>query len=348
MISPRRFALRLLWIAPALLLLWLVLRTVSLREVGALFANLRPAGLIALAAANVLVLLTFNARWWLLLRAQGHAVPYLALVGYRLAGFAVSYLTPGPHLGGEPLQVWLVSRRHGVPAAVSLSALVLDKTLEMFANFLFLLAGVVFVVRGRFLAAGVDWALLGWSVALALLPLLLLGALARGRQPVSGFALRVIAAWRRLRNGPTASQATPSRLVRALRQSEEQMGGLLRTQPGLLPAALALSLLTWAGILAEFWLMTRVLGLALSPADAVVALLAVRVAILLPLPAALGALEAGQILAMRMLGLPPAPGVGISLLIRARDILLAFLGLALAAAYSRTPAPLPAAPSEAS
>ena len=73
------------------------------------------------------------------------------------------------------------------------------------------------------------------------------------------------------------------------------------------------------------------MGLSLS--DALVALLAARAAILLPLPAAVGALEASQALAMVSLGLPAAYGISLSLLIRGRDVLLGLLGLGLAAGY---------------
>jgi len=63
------------------------------------------------------------------------------------------------------------------------------------------------------------------------------------------------------------------------------------------------------------------------------ALLAARAASLLPLPAAVGALEASQALAMASLGLPPAYGVSLSLLIRGRDVLFGLFGLALAAKH---------------
>ncbi|NMD35447.1 MAG: UPF0104 family protein, partial [Planctomycetes bacterium] len=52
------------------------------------------------------------------------------------------------------------------------------------------------------------------------------------------------------------------------------------------------SALSWLAIIGEFWLMTDVLGLGLTLPQAITALVAARVAILLPLPAALGALEA--------------------------------------------------------
>ena len=56
-------------------------------------------------------------------------------------------------------------------------------------------------------------------------------------------------------------------------------------------------------------------------------LTAARVAILLLLPGALGILEASQILAFSALGLNPVIGISVSLLIRARDVLLGTVGI---------------------
>jgi len=70
----------------------------------------------------------------------------------------------------------------------------------------------------------------------------------------------------------------------------------------------------------------------LTPLQAATALVAARIAILLPMPAGLGALEASQALAMSSLGLDPAYGVAIALLIRGRDVLLGLSGLALGGA----------------
>ena len=107
---------------------------------------------------------------------------------------------------------------------------------------------------------------------------------------------------------------------------------MMRRRPAHVLAAVGISLLSWVGIVAEFWLMTALLGLELTAGEALVALLAARAAILLPLPAAVGALEASQAIAMARLGLPPAAGVSLSLLIRARDVVLALTGAALGAA----------------
>lgn len=325
--------------AAALGLLWLTLRSVPLAAVSAQLAQLRPVEVAILILANLLVLATFSARWWLLLYAQGYRLPYVMLMGYRLAAFAVSYFTPGPHFGGEPLQVYLVARRHAVPTPAALAAVVLDKLIEMTFNFTFIVLGALFVLETQMDVSGAaQGAVIGGFTLLFALPVIMLAALARGRHPLSTPLTALAAAWRRLRKEPAEAISTHSgfgRFVITLRESEHLGCRIFQRRPWLLVAAIGVSIASWAAIVAEFWLMTALLGLGLTLPDVLVALLAGRAAILLPLPAAVGALEASQALAMVSLGLPAAYGISLSLLIRGRDVLLGLIGLGLAALYWR-------------
>ncbi len=77
--------------------------------------------------------------------------------------------------------------------------------------------------------------------------------------------------------------------------------------------------------------MVYFLGLRLTPLEAVTLLTAVRLAHLLPMPGAIGTLEASQVVALEMLGLNTAVGLSLSLLIRLRDVGLALIGVWLGA-----------------
>ncbi|MEJ5249534.1 MAG: lysylphosphatidylglycerol synthase transmembrane domain-containing protein [Caldilinea sp.] len=332
--QPGRLAVQLIWLALAIALLWLTLRAVDLREVWERLRRLEPEQIGLLLLINLAVLATFSLRWWLLLLAQGYRISYALLIGYRLATFAVSYFTPGPHFGGEPLQVYLVSSRHGVPLSASVAAVVVDKTLEMTTNFTFLTLGALFLVQAHPMLGIGQTQLLFTTVALLLAPLSLLIALLAGGRPLSALLKvfdRMGQRWSAYR-GSAFRPFTETRWARAIYNSEAQSVALCRNHPGFLLLAVGASLLSWGAIIGEFWLMTAVLGMRLTIAEAITALLAARIAILLPMPAAIGALEASQALAMRMLGQSSAAGVSLSLLIRARDVLFGVAGLGLAGA----------------
>lgn len=323
----RRLLNILSWVVVAALILW-VIRAVSVREALWTIQSLAGWEIGALVMANGLVLLALNGRWWLLLRGQGYAIPFLPLLSYRLAAFAVSYITPGPHFGGEPLQVLLVERNHGVPRPNAIAAMTLDKLLEVIVSFTFLTVGVLAVVRWRLLpeANGMQAAVLLGGIAC--LPVGYLLATSSGRYPLSTIVYQVV----RLpftRRHPSWEMRL-KQAVTTLRTAEHQAGCVYHDAPGMLLLAILVSLLGWLLLLAEYWLMVSFLGIRLTVPQLVTAITAAHVANLLLLPAGLGALETSQVVAFRLLGLDPAVGLSAGLLIRGRDLFLAAMGLAFA------------------
>jgi len=115
----------------------------------------------------------------------------LALTRYRLASFAVSYFTPGPHFDGEPLQVLALRQRHHIPATTGTASVGLDKLLELIANFSFLVFGIVVALAGTWMP--VEWRRLGMGFALSLraLPLAYLILILAGRQPLHSLVDRL-------------------------------------------------------------------------------------------------------------------------------------------------------------
>jgi uncharacterized protein (TIRG00374 family) len=327
--TKRPFLHFLPWILGLGLLAWII-NTIPLDETWTALRQLRGWQIGLLVLANLLVLLTLNGRWWLLLRGLGCTLPYLTLTGHRLAAFGVSYFTPGPQFGGEPVQVILVEREHGVPRSAALTAVSLDKTLELTVNFAFLLAGVFVVLQAGVLGDGTvgetaTSTLL--SAGVFVLSLLL------------GFPLFFLAAtwwgWRPLTRLWHWGQRLPLRRWRSIYDragqliltSEDQATRFCRERPFTLGLALIISIISWLVMVAEYWLMLSFLGGTVTAVQVMILLTAARIAFLLPAPGGLGTLEASQLLAFAAVGLNPAIAVSISLLIRARDILLGVVGL---------------------
>ena len=69
-----------------------------------------------------------------------------SLYAIRLAGEALNNVTPILDVGGEPLKIALVSRRFAVSKKDALSAGVIDRTALIFAEILFILAGLALSV----------------------------------------------------------------------------------------------------------------------------------------------------------------------------------------------------------
>lgn len=304
----------------ALAALGWALRQAPLAEMLAVLQQLSRVEIGILLAANFLVLTVLSGRWWSLLRGMGRTTPLTRVIRFRLAGFAISYFTPGPQFGGEPLQVLLLRDRENIPASIGSASVALDKAIELLGNFAFLAFGVVVLLRLRLLSGTSGIGVLVGASLLMLLPLSLLGAWRLGKRPITR-ALRL--------TDRSSGRLVPAveRLVAMSERVESEMVMLVARAPGSIGAAFAFTALSWMAMFGEYSLMAHFLGLSLTPAETIAALTAARLAFLTPLPAGLGALEAGQVAALSVLGHTPAAGLSLGLLIRGRDLLFGVAGL---------------------
>jgi uncharacterized protein (TIRG00374 family) len=303
-----------IWLA-AIVLLWWALRAVPLAEIALVLGELAGWQVALLIIVNTAIILLFGLRWWLILRAQGYAISFVSVVRYRLAAFGVSYFTPGPHFGGEPLQVYYLGRHHSVPTAPAVAAVTLDKLIELISNFSFLVFALALVLAGGLFTGLAREQTIAVAFGMLLIPVIYLGMLWRGSHPVTGVSERLL------------KKAKWLAAVGVIRDSEERVGEFCRSQPLTLLTASLLSVLVWAALILEYRLALHFLGLRLAFTQIIAVMAAARISLLAPMPGALGALEAGQVLAMQALGFDAAFGAAISLLIRARDVCFGLLGL---------------------
>jgi len=307
----------------AALLYW-ALRNAPLAEILASLRLLTLAQLGWLLALNSFIFILITLRWWLILRAENRRVPFLPLIGYRLAAFGLSYFTPGPQVGGEPLQVLYLQKNYGLTFARATSAVIMDKLLEFLANFLFLALGLAAVIQSGLLthsATQLNLAFLPLA-ALLLWPALHIALLLARRYPVS--------AWLRRFQRQLPRRSRLAQTVRLLMVSEHLAGLFCQRHLKSLLLALAVSLLVWVGMVYEYVFMLACLQAELDFQQALASLTVVRLSFLLPMPAGLGTLEASQVFAATAFGLPAALGLSLSLLMRARDLFMGGLGLLLA------------------
>ena len=315
--------LQLLWLLVPVLVIWSV-RDAPLADILRALSSLSVAKILLLAALNTIILLLVSGRWWLILRAQGHTIRYLSVAAYRLVAFGISYFTPGPQFGGEPAQVYYMRNRHGISTSSALASVSLDKILELLANFGFLLVGIFAALGSGLLVELAPIQAVAWMAGPFILLLTYTLAIWKGKSPLASLLTRL-----------PQRRGAILRLTRATALAEEQISQFCQRKPLVVLGASVLSIVIWGVMTLEYWLALRFLGIQVDLLQAVAALTAARIAFLFPLPGGLGALEASQILAMEALGLNPALGLSISLLIRGRDITLGGLGILLGGIMTR-------------
>ena len=310
----------MLWIVLLTSLLYFALRNAPLPEIWNVLKQLRLWQIGVLFVLNTAVITLMTARWWVIVHAENPSVPFLPLIGYRLAVFGLSYFTPGPQVGGEPLQVLYLQRRYGLTLARATSAVIMDKLLEFLVNFLLLGIGAWAVIRVGLISnsgTSLNLSLIGLATVLAW-PLVHIILLYHGRLPVSSI----------LRSQPFIPQKNKG--IRLVKVAERLASAFCRRQLRAMSVSILFSALALAGIAMEYYLMVSFLGMRLNAVEVFAALTAMQVSFLFPLPAGLGALEASQVLALGAFGQPVSAAISLTLLIRGRDILTGGLGLLLA------------------
>jgi uncharacterized protein (TIRG00374 family) len=312
--------LRLLWVLILVALLYFALRNAPLIEIWNTLKQLTFQQIIIILTLNILVITAMTARWWIIVHAENPSVPFLPLIGYRLTVFGLSYFTPGPQVGGEPLQVIYLQRKHGISFARATSAVIMDKLLEFLVNFILIGVGVWTIVRVGLISGNgirLNLSLIGLAILLTW-PIVHIVLLYKGIMPISEILLRQ----------PFIPKNNKS--IRLIVVAERMASLFCNKHIGAMIAAVGASLITILGIVIEYYLMVTFLGMRINSIQIFAALTSMQVAFLMPLPGGLGALEASQVFALGAFGQPASAAISLTLLIRARDILNGGIGLLLA------------------
>ena len=320
----RTWLLRLLVVVLLGFLLWWVVRYAPLAEIWAALRGLQLWEIAVLLAANAILYVLVTLRWWLIVRADARHIPYLPLLGVRVAVFGVSYFTLGPQVGGEPLQILFLQRKYGLTYTRATASVLMDKILEFLVDFILLVLGLAAVFRAGVLTESS----LSFSLELIGLLLLLLwppthiALLYHRRYPLTALV-------RAIPFIPKKAKA-----IRFLRAAEGLAGNFCRRHLPYLLGALGVSLLAGVGMVGEYALMTSFLGIHLPFWRTVAAWAAGWMAFLMPLPGGLGALEASQVFVLGRFGIRNAAAISLILLMRGRDLLIGGLGLLIAGTAS--------------
>jgi len=309
----------ILWWLPALILAGLVLSQLPLAAITRSIGTLSFVQWLAWVALNLAIILLATRRWWVLSDLLNLPVGFGELVAIRQAGQAVSFITPGPQFGGEPLQIFWLYQRCRLPLHGALLALGLDRFYELWINFSILLLAVLLLLVSP--AGNVA----GWPAILPILSGILLtlslfgGIMLRQPQRVFAWLKHLVRRWQhhpRLQNLETHWQLLGSSLKDAVTERKPA-----------LYKAFVLSVWGWAGLLAELWLLLSVFDLALDFSAFLVILVAMRLSFLLPLPGGVGSLEAALFWAFQYLSLPEEAAIGLIALMRLRDAVVLIVGL---------------------
>jgi uncharacterized protein (TIRG00374 family) len=307
-----------LWLL-ALCLVAGVLSQLPLRAITAQLQALSWTQYALWVSLNVAIMLVATGRWWLFSRSMRAPVRFIDLLRLRQAGQTLSFITPGPQFGGEPLQLYWLCAVSKQPLARALLALGLDRFYELWTNASVLLLSVLLLFANDVqpFAAAQN------GLVIAILLLLTLGVsggwLYQRPESILAWLTRLTERWHK--------HPRLQALVTHWQADTIDIRDLLSKQQPTLLAALWLSGLGWLLLLAELWLLLDFLALPVTLNAFLVILVVMRLAFLLPLPGGIGTLEAALFWAFQYLHWPASSVLGLIAMMRGRDALVLLFGL---------------------
>jgi putative membrane protein len=234
----------------------------------------------------------------------------------RLIREGIDSLFPVAQIGGEVIAARMLTRQ-GIAAGQAGASVVVDVTLEVMSQVGFLLTGLIALT---FLAGGdrsVEW----------------LGTMALAISAACGFLLAQRLGLLRLLEMLVESIAAqvPALAGISLASLHAAAEGFYRRGRALLQATL-IHFVSWSLGTIETWVILRALG---APANLLQALVMESLGMAarsagFAIPGALAVQEGGYVLAAISVGLPDSAGLSLSLVKRAREILVGAAGVALA------------------
>lgn len=307
----------LLWLSAAALVTW-ILKDLPLEQMWLGLAQLSPNQWSLWLALNLLVIALSTLRWYKLIDALSGSVSFVSLTLIRLAGQTISFVTPGPQFGGEPVQIFWLYKRQGVSLPKAVLSLGLDRFFELWVNFAVLLLGALLLLLSPRMAFA-DWSQIALVLAalLLIIPVILI-ALLRRPQWISQRLRPLLTRW--------LSHPRLATLNAHRDALEEDLRELLRNHKRVLLQALGISICTWGFILAELWLLLQFAQMPVDLQGFILVAVAIRLAMLLPLPGGIGTIEAALLWSTQLLGYSIDDALVLIALMRLRDSLILLVG----------------------
>ena len=315
------FPWRTILLLSVLALYWLAFRDISLSDYLTALGSWSNKEILLLAIVNVLVIIAMCMRLWIILKRCGVTVSICHLAAYRIASNAISYITPGPHVGGEPFQILGLIRKHRLTSGLAVASVITDRVVEMVANLSLICIGSLYLMLFSSLGATISAQVMAVPLLVLIAICVLLKMVAAGRRPLYVFLQQIKKMFRHC----TLKSTWATILITGEMRTREILG---QPQP-ILWLYFGCALMQWVLMGAEIWIIYTMIGVPLQPSELIAVVLFARVAFLLPLPGALGALEASQMMILAYLQMPPSAGLAACVIMRVRDLFVVGLGVSL-------------------
>ncbi len=271
-------------------------------------------------AGIIILFLTISAilvrawRWKTILNNQGYNVPALRILEYYLSGNSIAFFIPMVIFGGEIFRGYDLKGKYDMPWSKSIASVVIDRILELTIYAVTAVIGVVFFLLNVGLTSYKIGIIIFSAVFLIVALIALFYFKSFKKESIIHFFLKKFNA-RNLNGADTAIEV------------EKEIFQYFRPDKKIMWQGFGLSFLVELILLARTFLLILFLGKSVSAILVVSVVAFSSLALVLPIPAALGSHDAIQSFVFTTLGLGAGTGAAFVLVIRGAELIVALIGL---------------------
>lgn len=304
--------------------LYFILKEHSLKEILFTYRNFNPTTLLFYIISVITILLLLNWRWDIILKSRKINIKFRRLFIYRIIGMSINFITPGPRVGGEPAQASLLTK-HNVDFTEGLSTIIIDKIIDITTSGILFLIGLSLVFLKYTISGTFGLILLISGLFFIIIVILFYYRMLNNKH----FFLKIfhILKLYKIKN------KTLIKLEKKLEELELIMIEFYKNNKKYFVKTIAISILSWVAMFFEYKFAAQLLGFNIGFIEIFFIVSFIGMAMLFPIPMAIGVLEAGQISAFALLQLPASAGIALAFLVRAKDIIISMIGITLLTFY---------------
>ena len=295
------------------LLIWTT-RLIGWEEIESAFRVFSFRAGIIILSLTILASLIRAWRWKTILKSQGYNVHVLDTLEYYLSGVAIAFFMPMVLLGGEIFRGYDLKEKYNMPWSKSIASVVIDRVLELTVYAIATIFGLVFFLTYTSLPSYKTGIIVFSLVLLVIALISFFYFKSYRRESIIHFFLKKFNA-KNLNGVDTAIEV------------EKEIFQYFHPNKKLIWQGLGLSVLVELVLWARTFLLILFLGKHVSIFLAFSVVAFSSLAIIAPIPAALGSHDAVQSFVFTTLGLGAGTGAAFVLVIRGAELALALIGL---------------------
>lgn len=309
----------------------------------ALFLFPRQAVILIFLINFLAVFVVGAGRWQIILRGQGCAASFGTVLRIKLAGFALSYVTPSAFLLNEPVRAFMIKEESKCSWEKSFASVIVDQTILYASLLLAMIAGFVFLAQRFTLDRTIYYGFLGLLLVSLLAFYLFYAKIVRKREDEPGLFTFLIRKLHLDRVGFI------QRHLPGIESTEQVMAHFFRHERRRSFWVVLLGLLETGLDISVVFFVCYYLGHLIGVFEAVGIFSFVTFASLIPIPAALGSFEVMLTLIFQLFGFGEENGLAFSLIYRFVNVSFCLIGAGVfldftlktaSSAYSREAPPM--------